>query len=100
MSDEVNDVTVRNNEAERRFEVEIDGRLALIDYILAGKTITFTHTEVPEAFEGQGIGSRMARTALTYAQENDLKVIPLCPFVAAYIRRHPEYQPLVVGKRT
>jgi predicted GNAT family acetyltransferase len=91
----VDDYEVVNNTDARRFEIKIGDYFALIDYQPAGKNIVFTHTEVPRIFEGQGVGSKLARHALDYARENGLTVIPLCPFVAAYIRRHPEYQDLV-----
>ena len=91
----LDEVDVRNNQDARRFETKVGDYFALIDYIPAGSNIVFTHTEVPKVFEGQGVASKMAKTALEYAKENGLQVIPLCPFVAAYIRKHPEYQPLV-----
>lgn len=91
--------TVRHNSAENRFEIAVDGRLAVLEYMLTGANITYTHTEVPRALEGQGLGGRLARQALEYARDNNLKVIPLCPFVRAYLARHPEYQPLVFGYR-
>jgi len=97
MSDTLDSLTIRNNEAEKRFEVELDGQLALLEYIRAGKNITYTHTEVPKSLEGKGIGSKLARHALEFARDNDLKVIPICPFVTDYLRRHPEYHPLVFG---
>jgi uncharacterized protein len=88
---------VQHNEAAHRFEVESDGHLAVAEYVRSGSQLILTHTEVPEALEGQGIGSQLARTALTYARDNDLQVVPRCSFMAAYIRRHPEYQALVSG---
>ncbi len=97
MSVDLDSLTVRNNEAERRFEIELNGQLALLEYIRAGKNITYTHTEVPVALEGMGIGGKLARHALEFTRDNDLKVIPICPFVTAYLRRHPEYHPLVFG---
>ena len=89
--------TVHNNTADRRFELMIEGKLSMIGYIMAEEntTIVFTHTEVPEQFEGQGIASRLAKAALEFAKSKGLAVIPLCPFVKSYIHRHPEYQPLV-----
>ncbi len=57
--------------------------------------IVFTHTEVPEALEGHGIAAKLAHTALEHARAQRLTVVPLCPFVASYIRRHAEYQGLV-----
>jgi predicted GNAT family acetyltransferase len=86
---------VQNNTAASRFEVEVDGLLAVIAYVRDGDTITFTHTQVPPALEGHGLASSMAHAALEYAQTHGLTVIPLCPFVASYIRRHQEYLPLV-----
>lgn len=86
---------VRKNDEEKRFEVNVDGHLALVEFIETKSLITYTHTEVPQALEGQGIGSLLARTALDYAREQGLEVLPLCPFILAYIRRHPEYRDIV-----
>ena len=90
------DVQVIHNEAANRFEINIDGKIAHADYTKGsgGNTLVFTHTEVPEEFEGHGIGGKLARTALEYAKANNLRVQPLCPFIRAYIERHPEYQHL------
>ncbi len=97
MSVNLDALTVRNNEDAKRFEVEVDGKVALLEYIRAGKNITYSHTEVPPELEGKGIGGKLARHALEFARDNDLKVIPICPFVTAFLRRHPEYRPLVFG---
>ena len=59
--------------------------------------IAFTHTEVDEALEGRGLGSRLVATALDDARREGLEVVPLCPFVASYIHRHPEYQDIVAA---
>ena len=88
-------ITVTNNEAAHRYEARIDGALALIQYQRRGDSIVYLHTEVPDALEGRGIGSALARTALEDARAHHTTVVPLCPFVSAYIRRHPEYLPLV-----
>jgi predicted GNAT family acetyltransferase len=95
VADETPAVIVRDNRAESRYESELDGDLGMIVYRLRGDTITFTHTEVPETLEGRGIASAMARFALDDARARGLRVQPLCPFVAGYIRRHPEYADLV-----
>jgi uncharacterized protein len=89
-------VEVVNNPERHRFETRVDGVLAQVAYRLEGDVITFTHTEVPESLSGRGIANQLAVTALNYARDHGLKVIPLCPFVSTYIKRHPEYQPLVV----
>jgi predicted GNAT family acetyltransferase len=88
-------VTVANNETAQRYEARVDGQLAVIIYQRLGDRIVFIHTEVPEALEGQGIAGKMARFALDDARARRLVVIPQCPFVAGYIRRHPEYAGLV-----
>lgn len=95
MNIDLDSIKVVNNVDARRFEARIGDYFALIDYMQAGKNIVFTHTEVPKIFEGQGVASKIARNALDFARDNGFKVIPLCPFVSGYIRRHPEYQPLV-----
>jgi predicted GNAT family acetyltransferase len=90
------DIEVTNDERTQRYEASIDGVLAHVQYSRTGNRITFLHTEVPPALEGRGIGSTLARVALDDARARGLEVVPLCPFVSAYIRRHPEYLPLVV----
>jgi predicted GNAT family acetyltransferase len=88
-------VVVENNEPAKRFEAQVDGNVAFLQYHYSKGSLVFTHTEVPPALEGQGLAGKLARTALEYAQSHQLTVIPLCPFVASYIRKHPEYQSLV-----
>ena len=90
------DVEVVNNPERHRFETRVDGNLAQVGYRVQGDVITFTHTEVPESLSGRGIANQLAETALTFARDNGMQVVPLCPFIATYIKRHPEYQPLVV----
>ncbi len=86
---------VVNNEAENRFELRTGDDVAWIDYNRSGNQITLTHTEVPEAFEGKGIGKNLVVSALEFARSENLEVIPQCRFVASYIQRHPEYLELV-----
>ena len=86
---------VRHNEKESRFEIEVDGKLATTWYRRHGDKIIFTHTEVPPELEGHGVGGALARAALTYARKEGLRVVPLCPFIAAFIERHKEFQDLV-----
>jgi hypothetical protein len=71
---------------------------AELTYTIAGSQIILKHTEVPKALRGGGIAGKLAHAALEYARSNDLKVIPICPYVIAYLTRHPEYQKLVQGK--
>jgi len=83
------------NEAASCFEVNIDGCLALLEYEMSRDTITLKHTEVPKELEGRGVGGRIVKFVLEYAQTNGLKVVPLCPFASSYIDRHKEYKRLV-----
>ena len=85
---------VRDNRAEQEFELDVDGHRAIAAYQLEGDTIVFTHTKVPEAIEGRGVGSKLIRAALDAARDRGLKVVPQCRFVAAFIERHPEYRDL------
>jgi len=81
-----------------RYELRLGGRLiGLAAYRRRGGRIAFTHTEVDESCEGRGFGSRLAAAALEDARREDLDVVPLCPFIAHYIERHPEYEQLVVS---
>jgi predicted GNAT family acetyltransferase len=95
MERDLDNVTVKNNEGARRYEAQIEGHLASIEYQRTGDCILFTHIEVPEALEGHGIAAKLAHTALEDARAQHLTVIPLYPFVASYIRNHMEYSTLV-----
>lgn len=88
------DLPVIHNLKQRRFEILIDAHIAELKYFLSGDTITFTHTGVPPALEGRGLGSLLVKTGLRYARENHLKVKTLCWFVSGYMDRHPEVQDL------
>ena len=79
-----------------RFELERNGHTGFIDYNLAGNVLQLIHTEVPDALQGEGVASELARSALDWARDSNLKVDPICPFVTSYIEKHPEYAPLVV----
>lgn len=92
MSEELH---VRHNQEKHRYEVETDGKLAILEYRDAGGQRYYTHTEVPEALEGRGIASQMAKVVLDDAQAEQLSIVPLCPFVRGYIEKHPQYKPLV-----
>ncbi|WP_114492956.1 GNAT family N-acetyltransferase [Candidatus Ulvibacter alkanivorans] len=89
------EVVVTQNEARKRFEAEVNNKLALIEYIKTKDKIYLTHTEVPNELEGQGIASSMVKQVLNRIREQELALIPLCPFVAGYVNRHPEYASLL-----
>lgn len=88
-------VAVRRNDTRQQFEAETDGHLAVIQYRMEGDRIVFLHTEVPQELGGRGVGSTLAKAALEDARVRGLTVVPLCPFVRAYIERHQEYLPIV-----
>jgi predicted GNAT family acetyltransferase len=87
-------VDVIHNDEANRFELTVDGHLAVLDYILRGEIIIFTHTGVPPAIGGCGLGNKLVQTTLAYAREHGLMVRSLCWFVSKYIRLNPEYQDL------
>ena len=86
---------VTNNEQRHRYELTIDGATALAAYRMQGDVIAFTHTEVPPAFEGKGVGTRLVSGALADVRERGLKVRPLCSFVQHYMDTHPDVQDLL-----
>ena len=89
------EVVVEDNPAARRYQAQVGEYLAVAEYRLDGDTITFTHTQVPKELEGHGIANKLAHAALEDARARQLTVVPLCPFIASYIRRHQEYVALV-----
>lgn len=86
---------VKDNPAQNRFELKAGDHLALAYYSLAPGIITFTHTEVPKELSGQGIGTRLAQGALEQVRARGLKVVAQCPFIAAFIRKNPEFAGLL-----
>ena len=89
-------IRLADNPARQRFELHKDGALAAFaEYNLLEGTLRFTHTEVLPAHEGQGLGSTLATFALDQVAERGQHAIPACSFIAAHIRRHPQYLPLV-----
>ena len=89
------DLMIRDNPERHRFEADLGDGMAIAEYNLLSNAIMFTHTEVPEAHEGQGIGTRLIEHALASARERGLQVIPICPFFAAYMKKHQEVQDLL-----
>ncbi len=90
-------VEVADNTELSRYEARVDGALAgFAEYRRRPGRIIFTHTEVDPAFEGNGVGGALARGALDdVRRDGSLQVVPLCPFIRAWIERHPDYQDLV-----
>jgi hypothetical protein len=81
---------VVHNAAARRFEATVEGQLARADYQLDDGVMRMVHTDVPRALEGRGIAGALVQAALEHARAQDLCVEPVCPYVAGYMKRHPE----------
>ena len=89
-------MTVTRDDGRSQYVIDVEGDHAgLIAYRERDGVVTMLHTEVDAAFEGKGVGSTLVREALEDVRARGLKLRPLCPFVAAYVKRHPEYQDLV-----
>ena len=87
---------VRDNPAAKRYELQVDGDVAvLLYYDRPDGSRTLVHTEVPAALEGKGIGGRLVKAVLDDAEARGLRIVPLCPFVRRYLVRHPEYAKLI-----
>ena len=80
-----------------RFEIEQDGKIAFLEYSIAGDVIALLHTEVPHELRGRGLASELAQTALQWAREHHVKVDVICPFVAEYLQKHHEFADLVLS---
>lgn len=94
-SNDKDEIVVTNNPEQHRYEINLNNEVAILTYKRGQNSITFLHTEVPPALGGKGLANKLAHFALEEARAQQLSVIPLCPFVAAYIRRHPNYLPLL-----
>ena len=88
MSEEID---VRHNQAENRFDATVDGHLCVAEYAMRDGEMVFTHTFVPPELRGRGIAEKLVRAGLEYAKQEGLRVIPACSYVASFIRRHREY---------
>jgi len=86
---------IRHEPDRSRFVADTAHGEAVLDYMRDGQRIVFTHTGVPPEIEGQGIGTSLAKAGLEHARDEGLVVKPMCPFVAAFVKRNPEYQPLL-----
>lgn len=86
---------IRHNRDQQRFETIVEDLLCVIDYELDGSVLSLTHVGVAKPLEGRGIAGELTRTALDWARSQNYRVIPVCPYVQAWLRRRPDYQDLV-----
>lgn len=84
--------TIVHNRAQSRFETTVEGNLCILDYRRDDSIVNMNHVGVPRPVEGRGIAADLTQTALDWARAEDLQVVPSCPYVAAWIKRHPDYQ--------
>lgn len=89
---------VRNNRAKSRFELEVEGSVAIADYVARDGVLVFTHTLTPPHLRGRGIAARLIKGALDQVRAEGLKVIPQCWYVADYIDAHPEFADLLARR--
>jgi hypothetical protein len=94
----MSEVDVEHDETMTTFSVELEGAEAVLMYRHVGDdTLDFTDTYVPPQHRGRGVAAELARAAFEYAREHGYRVIPTCPYITTYLKRHPEYQELVQG---
>jgi predicted GNAT family acetyltransferase len=79
-----------------RFELEQDGRIAYLEYTIAGKILALIHTVVPEELRGRGLASELTKTALQWARDHQMKVDVICSSVAGYLERHKEWEDVIL----
>lgn len=95
MALDLKNIEIIENEERGRFEAHVGQQKGVMYRYYSEGSLVITHTLVPDELSGQGLAGHMTKTVLDGAREQGLKVVPICPYVAAYIRRHPEYQDLV-----
>jgi predicted GNAT family acetyltransferase len=94
----MSDVQTTDNPEQQRYEARVDGDLAgFAAYQLDGDRVVFTHTEVDDAYEGQGVGSALARSALDDVRASGRSAVPRCRFIRGWIDKHPDYADLVAA---
>ena len=95
MKPEFENIPLVKNEAKGRFEIEVDGSFAFIDYKETPTKISLIHTEAEEALSGTGAAKAVVEKTLAYIKKENKKLLPFCPYVFAYIERNPEWKSIV-----
>lgn len=100
MQVDLDKLEITHNPENHTFEVWIDGKLSKLDYIQDAKNFVITHVGVYPEHRGQGVAAKIVDAAMQYARENALRVVPMCSYAAAYIRRNPKYVELTEQERS
>jgi hypothetical protein len=95
MKTKAENIQLRHNAPEHRFEAEVEGQVSVADYELQGDRMIFTHTWTPPNQRGRGIAEKLVRFSLEHARDEHKKVVPACSYVAVFIERHAEFKPLL-----
>lgn len=95
MNAELENIEVTKNEAQNQYEMEFDGYKGLVQYKETDGVYAITHTEVAPELEGKGVGSALVEKTLAKIESDGKKILPYCPFVSAYIKKHPDWKRLV-----
>jgi len=95
MQDQYKALPLVNNKGLQRYELEVDGYTAFIEYKESGNQMVLIHTEVPVELEGKGVGTAIVEKVLEQIEQSQKKLVPLCPFVIAYLKRHPDWNRLL-----
>lgn len=86
------EVSVRQNEEERKFYADLEGQEAVVEYAKMGDVYNLAHTYVPEELRGKGVANQLVRGTLDEIRRQGARFLPSCPFVQAFVKKHPEYQ--------
>lgn len=98
MKTEYIDIPLVKNEEKKRFEIEIDGHFAFIDYKEFGSQMALVHTETEPELAGKGAASAVVEKTLQYLDDRNIVLLPFCPFIFAFIKKHPEWKRIVSPK--
>jgi predicted GNAT family acetyltransferase len=98
MNPEYTSIPLVRNDGEKRFEINVNGHYAFITFTTMGKAIALNHTEVEPGLAGKGAATAVIEKTLTYIEENGFQLLPFCPMVFAYIKRHPEWKRVVSAR--
>jgi uncharacterized protein len=90
------EISLKDNTELNRFEMYVEGSTAFLEYKRSRDWLFLIHTEVPSALEGKGMASAIVQKVLQYAKDNNYKIVPICPFVQSFLKRHPEWNEIVV----